>query len=799
MVRNNKITREILISFFFIAIVITIFFWKVIFCGFLFFPSDTVKLNLPWGVPENQVIEKEIRNPDISDIVAVHYPWKYYVSNSIKKGVLPFWNSLAGCGYPLIATGEVAIFYPLNILFYFFPVQYGFGIFAITHIFLGMFFFYLLARSFRISLAGSLIGSIIFMFNGSMAKWFFSPNDIGTIIWLPLIILFYKLSIEKKSRVYLALNCLTLGLNIFAGEIRHTLHILLFMFLFAIFEGYMISKKDRVALKVLFKDSLYYFLTPVIFAFLIGSFQILSSFELVSHSQRYFAALNQFYPLHIFPLKVILSTFIPNLTGLFNLSAYSFPDLPLLNIEWYIGIITVALVINSLKKNYYSTFLFVCILIIFMFSQGGILDKLFSSSKMFKTLAFYKHISILFGFCVALLAGIGLDSLVEKLKKSFTKGVIIRLCLPIASLCLMGIFLFLATKTGTFSEFCLKFKLHGVLYGIFLLCILSIIIIPFRLKHKINLIVLLITFFVFFDFFILDYKYNPFSENVNPYPGTPETNFLSTIKEDGRIIRFDSKPIGRYSRIIPPLMPLIYKVYDAQIYENFLLDSYGKFMDSVEEGSYSVLMWDSRIREIRDKEKLKSKLLDLINVKYILTTELLNLEKFELLFEGKIRVYRNKNVLPRAFVVHKLVSKEDDSAVLDFMKSEDFTPSKHIVIEGMPFESKINQSDSPYEDVKMVRYEGNRILVQVDLEKNGFLFISENYFPGWQVLVDGVPSEIIKANYTFQSVGLAKGEHSIEFIYVPRFIKIGLTLGIIGLFGLLILLIHHKNCKPTCL
>jgi uncharacterized membrane protein YfhO len=50
------------------------------------------------------------------------------------------------------------------------------------------------------------------------------------------------------------------------------------------------------------------------------------------------------------------------------------------------------------------------------------------------------------------------------------------------------------------------------------------------------------------------------------------------------------------------------------------------------------------------------------------------------------------------------------------------------------------------------------------------LFVSENYFPGWKVKVDGVEKKLLKADYTFRAVSLDKGSHDVEIYWDwPRY------------------------------
>ncbi|MBI2094591.1 MAG: hypothetical protein HYT89_00275, partial [Candidatus Omnitrophica bacterium] len=44
------------------------------------------------------------------------YPWSRFFADSLKAGNWPYWTDRIGLGFPLIAEGQVAGYYPPNIL-----------------------------------------------------------------------------------------------------------------------------------------------------------------------------------------------------------------------------------------------------------------------------------------------------------------------------------------------------------------------------------------------------------------------------------------------------------------------------------------------------------------------------------------------------------------------------------------------------------------------------------------------------------------------------------------------------------
>ena len=82
-------------------------------------------------------------------------------------------------------------------------------------------------------------------------------------------------------------------------------------------------------------------------------------------------------------------------------------------------------------------------------------------------------------------------------------------------------------------------------------------------------------------------------------------------------------------------------------------------------------------------------------------------------------------------------------------------------------------------------YNMNNVIITADMKNPGFLILTDTYYPGWKVYVDGVEKEILIADYLFRSVFLEKGSHKVEFIYDPLSFKIGLWITCITLISML--------------
>ena len=95
---------------------------------------------------------------------------------------------------------------------------------------------------------------------------------------------------------------------------------------------------------------------------------------------------------------------------------------------------------------------------------------------------------------------------------------------------------------------------------------------------------------------------------------------------------------------------MLYGIEDIRGYDSIIPKQYADWMNLVE-GQGELIY--NRIAPFYWYGSLDSALLNLANVKYILTTQPLPQARFALVYSGELNIYRNPDVLPRAFTVSR--------------------------------------------------------------------------------------------------------------------------------------------------
>jgi hypothetical protein len=113
------------------------------------------------------------------------YPWHEMASSALRAGRLPLWNPLAGCGAPLLANYQTAVFYPPNWLYLIIPAEYAMGLVGMVHLIwagLGMRAY---LRRLGVDRLGQGVGAISFALSGYLVSRFGFLSITSTVPWLP--------------------------------------------------------------------------------------------------------------------------------------------------------------------------------------------------------------------------------------------------------------------------------------------------------------------------------------------------------------------------------------------------------------------------------------------------------------------------------------------------------------------------------------------------------------------------------------------------------------------------------------
>jgi len=155
----------------------------------------------------------------------------------------------------------------------------------------------------------------------------------------------------------------------------------------------------------------------------------------------------------------------------------------------------------------------------------------------------------------------------------------------------------------------------------------------------------------------------------------------------------------------------------------------------------------------------------LLNVHHVLSRRDLDGPGMERVYEeGKAKVYRIGDPLPRAWLVHSALIAGDEEA-LRLLDSEDLDPRATAVLPPESAALALPGGDAGGGSARVVESLPGLLTLDVTADSGGLLVVSQPYYPGWHAWVDGQEATLVRADYLLQALPLQAGQHRVELRY----------------------------------
>jgi len=190
-------------------------------------------------------------------------------------------------------------------------------------------------------------------------------------------------------------------------------------------------------------------------------------------------------------------------------------------------------------------------------------------------------------------------------------------------------------------------------------------------------------------------------------------------------------------------------------------------------------------------EKLDSKVINLLNIRYLLASESddqalpRNPSINRIGTAGNHSVYENRDALPRFFLVGAVRRTHDFNESLAEVCSPSFDPANLAIVEGAG-ELKIQPRLSGLDQVRALEYSADFIELEVNTDAPSFLVSSEAWYPGWRARVNGDDARIWITNAAFRGIAVPAGHSRITMKFSPPDLVYGALVSIFAwlLFGI---------------
>jgi len=406
--------RKIFSRFWPIVIIVGIWitiFWPFFKKGLLPIPADIITgvyypwLDYKWGFPTGV----PVKNPLMSDVPSLLYPWRLLAIDELKSFRWPLWNPYYFAGMPLLANFQSAAFSYVNVFFVFFPKAIAWSLGVMSSPLLTLLAVYFFLRNKKLGKIPSLLGAIVFSLSGFEIAWM-EYNVLGhTALFLPLLLLAID-KIFSGKKYWLGILSFLIALQIFTGYIPIVIYSYL-LCLFYVLYSYFLPEKDKI---IVWKK---YFLLAFfwVMGILLAAVQLFPGVELIQNSIRKVDLLVNSSHASYLPLKHLATLLAPDYFGnpaTYNYFGKGFYD----NFYFFVGTPIVILLAYSLfllkkqkeMKFWWFSVLF-SLLLAFNNPLGKILMSIFQLSGGVAARALF-----IADFAFAMISALTLEDLLQK-------------------------------------------------------------------------------------------------------------------------------------------------------------------------------------------------------------------------------------------------------------------------------------------------------------------------------------------------------------------------------------------------
>jgi hypothetical protein len=735
------------------------------------------------------------------DTVAAHYPpLKYNAVKTMLEGNLPLWNPHIFAGMPLLGDSSSGPFDILNAVFLPFNPLLATVLFTSLQLFFaGLFMYLYLDKSLRLNNYSCLLGGIVYMLNpallyGAGARLDFLPSA-GTIIWLPLIMLFIDKAVESELYFapYALLSGFALSFSFFSGGINLMLFIAFFICLYISFSPLRIGRRGLILLIISASSLLITAaqLFPTLNAAGLSNRTLL--WPRVSSDSTGLSLTSFFISIFDFPLGRFLNVFNIDYLG----------DIIRNYQSWYMGILNLLLVsLTYFRRNtdykirFYKLFIPAFLILHISMFYLPIRGFLTSILPILKGARIGHSMFLLYFAAIVLISRTFNDFFCQDRWSEASRRFmswLVKIATPVISL-LSLVIIFAGTSRDKYDYVC------ALLCLVMLAASFPVVYRVMKAGKKAPRVWARILFLLIISPMVLEwgvgygrqrsYRILPahFSESV-------ETRFLKSMKPEERVeILYGGKTIFdlAFSRkqYFGFNLPLFYRAHTlggshplhsgrARVFFDMINKRYPFDQDYYWKGNEYI---NPTGRAWLEDRGVNFNLVDLAGVRYIFSPA----ERKENFLKLKARgdsyfIYENLNAYPRGFIVYEYeVQAEKD--ILDKLNSLKFDPRRKVLLEepvSFNSEYEIDRTSGGKTEVRILLYKPNEVIIGTESDRNGFLVFTDAYDRNWRAYIDNRGQKIYSADYLFRAVPLTKGAHRVMFRYMPTSFVYGAWVSIV--------------------
>lgn len=733
----------------------------------------------------------------------------------------PVWDTYVHGGLPFIEGMHGDMFYiPSLISYIILGFTYAWGFLLAIHIFLAGLFTYLFLRELNIRGIVAFLGGLMYLMAPFLVSLAYAGHNgkIFVISLTPLIFYIFEKARKTQKVIYYLILSFCIFFVLTTPHMQMSYYLFLTLGAYFVVTTYQRWRKDGV--NPVKPTAL--FVGAVILGLLMSAVQYITPYQyLHAYSMRTLRTEgeNKFEYATSWAMnwEELTADFFPEFSGdniqgqrttywgknYFKLNSEHFGVIPL-----FLSILAIGL---WHKRGKWFFFWTAIIATLYALGANTPLFRLFYLLPGVKSFRAPGMINYLVGFSVTTLAAMGLESFFQDKKsdESFKKTwriytyitigySVFALAIIVLQMSFFKIWFAIFGAPDTQKVQVLQSSLDiitlgavislAAVWGLFVLLKLYI-----DKKIKAGLIIACLAVFTFFYMWHFDSRYIiPISPKPQ-YESKPVVEYLKSMQKNGPFRVF----------VMPQTVKDYYLAYHG-IEELSLTIMHGNHLATFEKLAG---------RTGGTPGLLNQAVQNLLNAKYFISAQPLppqyfNPDRFKLIDKaGNILVYENMTALPRAFPMYRYTVIADEDQLLKKLNNSNFDYRTTLILDKIPENPPPIYNDSlefPVVPAKVYDIENGSFKVDVDMLHDGFLFLSENYYPAWKAFEDGKPLTTLRADLDFRAIPLSEGKHTIECRFENKTLNTSFAISKIAFVFSLLLLIglilkgrlsikHHKE------
>ncbi|MBS1868154.1 MAG: hypothetical protein JSS99_00650 [Actinobacteria bacterium] len=776
------------------ALLVLAYLWPALLPGHALAPTALLQLEVPWAASAPAGAAHYV-NGDLADVPLSYYPWTVLARAFVHAGTFPAWNPYAFGGTPLFANLQMAWASPFSVPLWLLPLPYAFGVAAALKLWVAAFGTYLLVRELRLGFWAGVVSGVSFALCAFDVVWLSHGVFVSVAALLPWSIWLTE-RVVRRGRGTDGLGlALVVAIALTGGHPGTQAHLLAATALYALVRvalGAGGGAGGRSARARLARLGL------VGAALLVGA--LVTAVLLLPGEQAAQGTVGALARRHGSP-GFFSSTLTPG-----ALRSALFPDWWGRPSERFTGGPAA-----YRERTFYAGAVALVLAALALAARGGWRRKapfallgVLGAAVALRTpglwdlvirLPVFEWIQngralLLFMFAVAVLAGFGVQALVDAtvprqrvlavLAVALLAGLVGIASLPPGGDALGGA-LAEMVRRGRAASTPAAVALASVGWWLVLAGATgAVALAAVRHAERRRLLGGALALLAALDMLHFAHAFQPMGPTRTIVPGrTPAIAFLQRHAGDGRIAGVAARP---EDWTLPADWSATYGLRDIRGYDQpYPTQRYFRLWRVLDPTSVTPY-------QLASLSPGAARVLGVLGARYLVAPPRtqLGLPHLDVAYDGRdARVFANELAMPRAIVARRVHVASDEDGEAAAIGAASFDPRRDAVVRREQMPRAAGALGAGGGSVRVVAERNARVTLRATLPRAGLVVLGDQWAPGWRVAVDGRPARAVQADMLLRGVVVPAGAHEIVWSYRVPGLRAGAALSALGLLAAL--------------